>query len=132
MITIYTTPSCSSCRKAKDWFNEWEIPFVEHDITRIPLEKKDILDILYKTENGAEDIISTRSKMFEEKKVNLETMTLSELVAFIQENPTVLKKPIIVDKRKIQVGYNAEEITVFIPREKREAYIKSIINKNLF
>ena len=34
----------------------------------------------------------------------------------------------IVDERKIQVGYNAEEITVFIPREKREAYIKSIMN----
>jgi regulatory protein spx len=44
----------------------------------------------------------------------------------------VLKRPIIVDKRKIQVGYNSEEITVFIPREKREEYIKSIINKNLF
>ena len=128
MITIYTAPGCSSCRKVKEWFREWEIPFVEHDITKTPLEKEVLLDILYKAENGAEDIISTRSKMFKEKKVNLETMTLSELVAFIQENPTVLKRPIIVDERKIQVGYNAEEITVFIPREKREAYIKSIMN----
>lgn len=132
MITIYTKPSCSSCRKVKDWFNEWEIPFVEHDITKKPLEKKDILDILYKTENGAEDIISTRSKVFKIKKVDFKTMTLSELVVFIQENPMVLKRPIIVDERRIQVGYNAEEITIFIPREKREEYIKSIINKNLF
>ena len=128
MIKIYTTPSCSSCRKVKAFFNEWEIPFVEHDITKTPLEKKDILDILYKTENGAEDIISTRSKLFKEKKVDLETMTLAELVVFIQENPMVLKRPIIVDERKIQVGYNTEEITVFIPREKREAYIKSIMH----
>lgn len=125
MITIYTIPNCSSCRKVKEWFNEWEIPFVEHDITKTPLKKEDILDILYKTENGAEDIISTRSKLFKEKKVDLETMTTAELVVFIQENPTVLKRPIIVDKKKIQVGYNAEEITVFIPREKREAYIKN-------
>jgi regulatory protein spx len=54
-------------------------------------------------------------------------MTLAELIVFIQENPTVLKRPIIVDERKMQVGYNAEEITVFIPREKREAYIKTLI-----
>lgn len=127
MITIYTAPGCSSCRKVKDWFNEWEIPFVEHDITRIPLEKKDILDILYKTENGVEDIISTRSKLFKEKKVDFKTMTTAELVVFIQENPMVLKRPIIVDERKIHVGYNAEEITVFIPREKREAYIETLI-----
>ena len=132
MITIYTKPSCSSCKKAKDWFNEWEIPFVEHDITKTPLEKEVLLDILYKTENGAEDIISTRSKLFKEKKVDFKTMTLTELVVFIQENPMVLKRPIIVDERKIHVGYNAEEITIFIPREKREEYIKSIINKNLF
>ena len=129
MITIYTVPSCSSCRKAKDWFNEWEIPFTEHDITKTPLEKEVLLDILYKAENGAEDIISTRSKLFKEKKVDFKTMTLTELVVFIQENPTVLKRPIIVDKRKIQVGYNAEEITVFIPREKREAYIETLIKK---
>jgi len=88
--------------------------------------------MLYKAENGAEDIISTRSKVFKIKKVDFKTMTLSELVVFIQENPMVLKRPIIVDERKIQVGYNAEEITIFIPREKREEYIKSIINKNLF
>ena len=127
MITIYTTPSCSSCKKVKDWFNEWEIPFVEHDITKTPLEKTVLLDILYKTENGAEDIISTRSKIFKTKKVDFKTMTLSELIVFIQENPTVLKRPIIVDERKMQVGYNAEEITVFIPREKREAYIETLI-----
>lgn len=132
MITIYTKPSCSSCRKVKAFFNEWEIPFIDYDITKKPLEKKDILDMLYKTENGAEDIISTRSKLFKEKKVDFKTMTLPELVVFIQENPMVLKRPIIVDERRIQVGYNAEEITVFIPREKREEYIKSIINKNLF
>jgi len=132
MITIYTKPSCSSCRKVKAWFNEWEIPFVEHDITKKPLEKKDILDMLYKAENGAEDIISIRSKAFKEKKIDFKTMTLSELVVFIQENPMVLKRPIIVDERRIQVGYNAEEITIFIPREKREEYIKSIMNKNLF
>ena len=93
------------------------------------IRKKDIIDILYKTDNGAEDIISTRSKVFKNKeKVDFETMKPAELVVFIQENPTVLKRPIIVDERKIQVGYNAEEITIFIPREKREEYIKSIMN----
>lgn len=128
MIKIYTAPSCSSCRKVKEWFNEWEIPFVEHDITKTPLEKKDILDMLYKADNGAEDIVSTRSKVLKIKNVDFVTMTTTELVVFIQENPTVLKRPIIVDERKIQVGYNSEEITVFIPREKREAYIKSIMH----
>ena len=48
MITIYTVPSCSACRKVKAFFNEWKIPFIDYDITKKPLEKKDILDMLYK------------------------------------------------------------------------------------
>ena len=53
--------------------------------------------------------------------INIEDMTISELISFIKENPSVLKRPIMVDDRKIQVGYNPEEIRVFIPHEKRVA-----------
>jgi regulatory protein spx len=129
MIKIYTTPSCRSCKKVKAWFNKWGIPFFEHDITKKQLEKKDILDILYKTERGTAEFLSKRGKVFKTKKIDFETMTLTKLVVFIQENPTVLKRPIIVDERRIQVGYNAEQITIFIPREKREEYMKSMMNK---
>ena len=77
--------------------------------------------MLTKSENGTEDIISTRSKIIKEKNVDVESMTIKELIAFIRENPSVLKRPIMVDDRKIQVGYNPEEIRVFIPHEKRVA-----------
>ena len=32
MIKIYTSPSCSSCRKVKKWFLEQNIPFIEKNI----------------------------------------------------------------------------------------------------
>jgi len=44
---------------------------------------------------------------------------MSELVQFIKDNPSVLKRPIMVDTNRIQVGYNSEEIMTFIPRERR-------------
>ena len=46
-------------------------------------------------------------------------MTISELIEFVRKNPSVLKRPIIVDDRRIQVGYNSEEIRTFIPRARR-------------
>ena len=121
MIKIYTTPSCSSCRKAKDFFKKEEIPFQEKNILVTTLNEKELKDILSKTENGTEDIISTRSKIIKESKKDIDSMTISELIAFIRENPSVLKRPIMVDDTKIQVGYNPEEIRVFIPHEKRVA-----------
>ena len=33
-ITMYTTPSCSFCRKAKDFFRQNHVKFTEYDISR--------------------------------------------------------------------------------------------------
>ena len=119
MIKIYTTPSCSSCRKAKKFFEEEEIPYQEKNIFVTELNDDELKDILSKTENGTEDIISTRSKIIKESGIDVDNMTISQLIKFIRENPSVLKRPIMLDESKVQVGYNEEEIRVFIPHEKR-------------
>lgn len=119
MIKIYTAPSCKSCRKAKEFFKEEQIPYTEKNIFVTDLNEDELRDILVKSENGTEDIISTRSKIIKESGVDIENMTISELIAFIRANPSVLKRPIMVDESKIQVGYNEEEIRVFIPHEIR-------------
>ncbi|MGI6714095.1 MAG: Spx/MgsR family RNA polymerase-binding regulatory protein [Bacilli bacterium] len=121
MIKIYTSPSCSSCRKVKKWFDEQKIPYEEHNIFSAILDEKEIKDILYKSENGFDDIISLRSKIAREQNINFEKMTVNELVSFVRENPSVLKRPIMVDDRRIQVGYNEEEIRIFIPKARRLA-----------
>jgi glutaredoxin-like YruB-family protein len=33
-IALYTTPSCTYCRKAKDYFREHHIRFTEYDVSR--------------------------------------------------------------------------------------------------
>ena len=119
MIKIYTTPSCQSCRKAKRFFEEENIPYQEKNIFVTDLNEEELKDILVKSENGTEDIISTRSKIIKDSGIDVENMTISELIAFIRANPSVLKRPIMVDESKIQVGYNEEEIRVFIPHERR-------------
>ena len=121
MIKIYTSPSCSSCRKAKDFFKKEEIPYQEKNIFVATLNDEELKDMLTKSENGTEDIISNRSKIIKEKNIDIDSMSIKELIAFIRENPSVLKRPIMVDDRKIQVGYNPEEITVFIPQARRLA-----------
>ncbi|OQC50166.1 MAG: Regulatory protein Spx [Tenericutes bacterium ADurb.Bin024] len=119
MIKIYTSPSCSSCRKVKQWFDEQQIPYEEHNIFSASLSEPELKEILYKSENGTDDIISTRSKVIKEKNIDVNDLTMSELVQFIKDNPSVLKRPIMVDTNRIQVGYNSEEIMTFIPRERR-------------
>ncbi len=120
MIHIYTTPSCSSCRKAKKWFDEHRLEYREKNIFNLKLTREDIMDMLKHTDSGFDDIISTRSKVFQENDLDLDEMTMNELVEFIIDNPSVLRRPIIIDDRKMQVGYNEDDIRAFIPKRLRE------------
>lgn len=119
LIRIYTAPSCASCRKVKAWLNDHNIPFVEKNIFSTLLREEELRELLTRSENGTDDIISKRSKIIKEGHVDIDSMSLNELIRFIQDNPSVLKRPIIIDERRFQVGYNAEEIRAFIPRELR-------------
>lgn len=120
MVEVYTTPSCASCRKAKKWLEEHGIEYREINIFNAKLTKADIIRILDKTENGFEDIISTRSKIISQGNIDIDSMKTTELLNFIIENPSILRRPIIVDTKRLQVGYNDEEIRSFLSREDRE------------
>jgi regulatory protein spx len=121
MIKIYTSPSCSSCRKVKKWFDDNKIPYESKNIFGPTLSVDDLKEVLQKTENGTDDIISPRSKIVQEQHIDFDEMTISQLIEFIRKNPSVLKRPIIVDDHRVQVGYNEEEIRTFIPRARRFA-----------
>lgn len=119
MVTLFTSPSCTSCRKARAWLEENDIPYVERNIFSESLTIQEIKSILRMTEDGTEEIISTRSKAFQELNVELDDLSLQELFDLIQENPGLLRRPIMVDEKRLQVGYNEDEIRRFLPREVR-------------
>lgn len=119
MITLYVTPSCTSCRKAKAWLNENGIEFVEKNLFSERISIKEIKEILRMTEEGTEEIISKRSKTFEDIDINLDKIPMRELYQVIQENPGLLRRPILIDEKRLQIGFNEDEIRMFLPRSVR-------------
>ncbi|MTH53240.1 transcriptional regulator Spx [Bacillus mangrovi] len=119
MVTLYTSPSCTSCRKAKAWLEEHEIPYTERNILSDTMSINEIKEILRMTEDGTDEIISTRSKIFQKLNVNLESMPLQDLYQLIQAHPGLLRRPIMIDEKRLQVGYNEDEIRRFLPRKVR-------------
>ena len=117
MIVLYTSPGCASCRKVKAWLKERNIPFVEKNIFNVLLNKTEIKYLLTRSENGTDDIISKRSKIIQQNNVDLDKLSMDELIDFIIKNPSVLRRPIILNEDNFQVGYDSEEIDAFEPRE---------------
>lgn len=115
MLTVYISPSCSSCRKVKKYFDEHKIEYVEKNITQTKLLRSDIFKMLSMSEEGFLDIISQKSKVYKEHENEINDMTIHQLVDFIIENPTILKRPIMINDMDLQVGYNPDDITLFLP-----------------
>ncbi|WP_285695625.1 Spx/MgsR family RNA polymerase-binding regulatory protein, partial [Enterococcus hirae] len=75
MIKVYTSPSCTSCRKARAWLQENRLDFEEKNIFAEPISENEIREILAATNGGVEDIISTRSKIYEKLAIDFNELT---------------------------------------------------------
>ena len=124
LLTLYTSPSCTSCRKARAWLQEHQIPFVERNIFSEPLNSSELKAILQMTEDGKEEIISTRSKVFQKLNMDLDDLPLQELLELVQNNPGLLRRPIMIDDKRLQVGFNEDEIRRFLPRDVRQLELR--------
>ena len=77
MIILYTSPGCASCRKAKQWLKDNQLPFVEKNIFTTMLKEDEIKYLLSRCENGTEDIISVRSKAFQQLNCDIDDLSVS-------------------------------------------------------
>ena len=128
MVTLFVSPSCTSCRRAKAWFQEHQIPYKERNILSEKLTIDEIKNILHYTEEGTDEIISTKSKAFQKLNINIDSLSLRELYTIINENPGILKRPLMLDEKRLQVGFNEEEIRSFLPRNMRVFQLDDVYN----
>lgn len=126
MLRIYHRKGCTSSQRALNWFEQYEININNKIINQI--SKKELLHLLTLTEQGLEDIMKHPSKCSSSNKQKLDClkdMTLSEALEYLEKNTELLQSPIIIEKDKFLVGYNAEEIRQFIPKEYRHFNLKN-------
>lgn len=120
MIKIYTVAYSSSCEKAKAWLNEHNLEYEEINLMKDELTNEEILHLLSLTENGTEEIISKRGKAYKKLNVDLDDLSMSHLIEVIEKNRSLLRRPLIVDEKRLQVGYNEDDIRKFLPRSVRK------------
>lgn len=115
MLILYTSSGCASCRKAKQWLKDNHIEFIEKNVFTTLMREDEIKFLLSRCENGTSDIISVRSKSYRLLNKDIEDMSMNELIRLIQNNPSILKRPIILSKNSVVVGFDEEEITSLTP-----------------
>ncbi|MFQ6323628.1 ArsC/Spx/MgsR family protein [Lactococcus garvieae] len=118
MITIYQRSSCSSSKKAMQWFDFNQLTYEKKKVDF--LSREQLIAILSLTENGLEDIIKTQGDSKTRSKVKkLTSMTFNDALFYIQTHSEVLRTPIILSQKKLLVGFNNDDIRQFIPHHNR-------------
>ena len=52
------------------------------------------------------------------------SISVSELLHLIEQHPSLLRRPIIIDAKRMQIGFNEDEIRAFLPRSYRKQELK--------
>ncbi|WP_285119996.1 ArsC/Spx/MgsR family protein [Lactococcus petauri] len=77
------------------------------------ITRSELIHILSLTDNGFHDILKKKWE-----KNNIQLINFNEGINYILENTDLLRSPIIFDEKKLLIGYNSDEIRVFIPKRK--------------
>lgn len=126
MITLLVSPSCTLCRKAKAWLEDQGLEFVERNIVHNPLTKDELKEILSMTEEGTDELISTRSQAYKAFEGDIDDLSMNQLLDLFIEEPSLIRRPIIMDNIRLQIGYNENDMRMFIPRNVRHVQLSDL------
>lgn len=96
------------------------------------ISREDIITVLASTDKGISDLVKHPSHGSEEdsSKIRLmQSMSLNEAIDYLKVNPNLLRSPIIIEKEKVLIGYNPEQIRIFLPKVYRR---KSLVENTRY
>lgn len=120
MITLYYDLSSNSCKQALTWLKKHGIEYEMKRISKI--SEIDLMNVLALTENGFSDILKCPSRVNSQSREELskiEMMNFIDGINFISNHTQLLRTLIIFENNKLTIGYNAENMRIFLSRDYR-------------
>ena len=113
MITVYGIPNCDTCRAARKWLEEHAIRHEFHDIRVDGLELQTIYG--WAAELGWKKLLNTRSQTWRKiAQAEREVIDEGRALTLMFEQPTLIKRPVLNDGKKIHLGFSPERYKTLI------------------
>ena len=108
MITVYGIKNCDTVKKALKWLADHNIEHKLHDY------RVDGLDTAFlqqaEAQFGWENLVNKRSTTWRNLDENVKnTLSKSTALLVLVENPTLIKRPSILQDGKALIGFNEKE-----------------------
>ena len=108
MAIIYGIKNCDTMKKAFKWLDENGIEYAFHDYKKQGVDEIILNQAII--EHGWETVINKRGTTWRNlpDKVK-DTMDDTKAVTIAEENPSIIKRPLLVHQGKTYLGFKAEE-----------------------
>ena len=108
MIKVYGIKQCDTCHKALKWLNEHGVAHEFHDFRVQGINKKMVSGWL--ASDYAEVLVNTRSTTWRTLTQEQKEAEGDALVTLLVEKPTLIKRPVFVDKKVLSVGFSPAKL----------------------
>lgn len=83
--------------------------FEYHDILKNPPTGEDLNRLASLGGTDVSGLLNAGSKAFKEKKLELAKISNQEAARLIQENPRIMRRPLLTDGEKLVMGFKPED-----------------------
>jgi len=109
MIKIYHNPRCRKSREGLKFLQEREMHIEIVDYIKKGISIAEIDEIILKLHINPKDLVRKNEALYKKELKHL-VMTDEEWKQIISENPSLMKRPVVLAKHKGVIGDPAEDI----------------------
>lgn len=104
-------PKCSTCKKAKKWLEEHQIPFEDRHILEKNPSKEELKAWIQKSGLPLKRFFNTSGLKYKELnlKDKLGSMSEEEQIELLSTDGMLVKRPLLIGKEYILVGFKEAE-----------------------
>lgn len=110
MLFVYY-PKCSTCQKAKKWLDEHHIKYIERHMVENNPSYEELKEWYESSGLPLKRFFNTSGLLYKEMQLKdqLSSMSEEEQLKLLSTNGMLVKRPIVVDKNRVLVGFKESE-----------------------
>ena len=118
MISVYLYNSCTSCRKTDELLKRSGIPYQRREFFKERFTVDELRGLLRAAGLAPRDVLSKRSRVYRERDLEHRDLEDEDLLALMVEEPTRLRRPLVINGDRAIVGHKADELQEMISRHR--------------
>ncbi|MBO6525240.1 MAG: Spx/MgsR family RNA polymerase-binding regulatory protein [Balneolaceae bacterium] len=112
MLHLIGIPNCDKIRATKKWLDSKGVEFEFIDVKKEPLTLDEIKDLEFKV--GLDVLVNKRGTTYRNLGLKDKDLSKDEMLKVLEENQSMIKRPVLVYEDGVLVGYDEEAFENFL------------------